>query len=107
MLKQQKKQDGAKTSLKMIKNSTKIANMCADVVGDICGVLSGAISTLISVRLTQNMGMPANIQFIISAAVASVTVGGKAIGKEIADRKSTEIVYAIGKLVSNFKSENK
>ena len=102
-----KKQCGAKTSLKMIRNSTKLANICADVVGDICGVLSGAISTLISVRLIQKLGMPTNIQFIISAAVAAITVGGKAIGKEIADRKSTEIVYAIGKIVSNFKSENK
>ena len=31
-----KKADGAKTSLNLIKNATKVANICADVIGDIC-----------------------------------------------------------------------
>lgn len=31
-----KKAKGAKTSLKLIKNSSKVANICADVIGDIC-----------------------------------------------------------------------
>ena len=31
-----KKADGAKTSLNLIKNATKVANFCADVIGDIC-----------------------------------------------------------------------
>lgn len=52
---------------------------------------------MISLRLTESLGMPENIQFIVSAIVAAVTVGGKAIGKEIANKKSTEIVYAIRK----------
>ena len=100
-----KKAAGAKTSLLLIKHATKVANVCADVIGDICGVLSGAISTMVSMKLTQSIGMPANIQFIISAVVAACTVGGKAIGKEIANKKSTEIVYMAGKIVSKFKSE--
>lgn len=36
MQKQQKKQNGAKMSLKLIKNSVRVANVCADVIGDIC-----------------------------------------------------------------------
>lgn len=36
MQKQQKKQSGAKTSLKLIRNSVRVANVCADVIGDIC-----------------------------------------------------------------------
>ena len=36
-----KKVDGAKVSIKLIKNSTRVANICADVIGDVCGVLSG------------------------------------------------------------------
>ena len=99
-----KKLNGAKTSLRLIKNSARVANVCADVIGDICGVLSGAISTMVSMKLTQNLGMPENIQFIISAVVAALTVGGKAIGKEFANKKSTEIVYFVGKIISNFKS---
>lgn len=102
-----KKATGAKTSLKLIKNAPRVSNFCADVIGDIAGVLSGAISTMISIRLTQKFGMPENIQFIISAIVASLTVGGKAIGKEIANSKSTKIVEVCGKIISNFKSENK
>ena len=31
-----KKAKGAKMSLKLIKNSVRVANVCADVIGDIC-----------------------------------------------------------------------
>lgn len=31
-----KKIRGAKTSIKMIRNSAKVSNFCADVIGDIC-----------------------------------------------------------------------
>lgn len=31
-----KKIKGAKTSIKMIRNSAKVSNFCADVIGDIC-----------------------------------------------------------------------
>ena len=76
-----KKLNGAKTSIKLIKNAAKVANICADVIGDICG---------------------ADLQFVISAAVASLTVGGKAIGKEIANKNSTKIVHFVGILLSKF-----
>ena len=102
-----KKAMGAKTSILLIKNAPKASNICADVIGDICGVLSGALSTIISIKLTQKLGMPENVQFAISAAVAAITVGGKAIGKEIANNHSTKIVDICGKIISNFKSENK
>ena len=41
-----------------------------------------------------------NLQFVISAVVASITVGGKAIGKEVANKNSTKIVHFVGKLLS-------
>lgn len=31
-----KKIQGAKTSIKLIRNSSKVSNICADVIGDIC-----------------------------------------------------------------------
>lgn len=89
-----KKVDGAKASIKLIKNSTRVANICADVIGDVCGVLSGAISAMISAKITEKTG--ANLQFIISAIVASITVGGKALGKELANKESTQIVHFVG-----------
>ena len=93
-----KKVKGAKTSLKLIKNASKVANICADVIGDVCGVLSGAVSAMIAAKLAENTG--ANLQFVISAIVASLTVGGKALGKEIANKNSTQIVHFVGKMLS-------
>ena len=93
-----KKVTGAKTSLKLIKNAAKVANICADVIGDVCGVLSGAVSAMIAAKLAENTG--ANLQFIISAIVASLTVGGKALGKEIANNNSTKIVHFVGTMLS-------
>lgn len=95
-----KKIKGAKTSIKMIRNSAKVSNFCADVIGDICGVLSGAISAMIALKLTENYGMSSQIQFVFSAIVASLTVGGKAITKEIAKQNSTVIVGFVSKIVN-------
>jgi len=74
--------------------------MCADVIGDVCGVLSGAISAMIAAKLTEKTG--ANLQFIISAVVASLTVGGKALGKEVANKNSTPIVHFVGIILKKF-----
>lgn len=95
-----KKIKGAKTSIKLIRNSAKVSNFCADVIGDICGVLSGAISAMIALKLTENFGMSESIQFVFSAIVASATVGGKAITKEIAKSNSTKIVGFVSKIIS-------
>lgn len=97
-----KKIEGAKTSIKLIRNSSRVSNICADVIGDICGVLSGAIAALISIKITEKFGLEFNVQFIISAIVASLTVGGKALGKNIAKRNSTKIVHAVGIIVGKF-----
>lgn len=95
-----KKIKGAKTSVKLIRNSAKVANICADVIGDIAGVLSGAISAMISIKITEKFNIEYNLQFIISALVASLTVGGKALGKNFAQKNSTKILEIIGKIIS-------
>lgn len=90
-----KRISGSKTSVKLIRNSSKVANFCADIVGDICGVLSGAISALIAIKITEKLNLTFNLQFIISAMVASLTVTGKAFGKNIAKKNATKIVYKV------------
>ena len=95
-----KKIKGAKTSIKMIRNSAKVSNVCADVIGDICGVLSGAISAMIAFKLTENYGKSSSLQFVFSAIVSSVTVGGKALTKEIAKKNSTQIIGFITKFIN-------
>ena len=47
-------------------------------------------------KITEQFGLTFNIQFILSALVAALTVGGKALGKGIANKKSTQIVHAVG-----------
>ena len=101
-----KKVRGSKDSIKLIRNAPKVANICADVVGDICGVLSGAISALISMKITEQFGMSFDIQFMLSATVAALTVGGKALGKGMANNNSTKIVHAVGRVINKF-SKNK
>lgn len=97
-----KKLKGSKASLKLIKNSSKVANFCADVIGDICGVLSGAVSAIIAFKITEQFNLNFDIQFLLSALVASFTVSGKAVGKEFAKNNSTPIVHAVGKIVNKF-----
>ena len=42
------------------------------------------------------------MQYLVSAFVASITVGGKAFGKHIASEKSTEIVHRVGIVLNRF-----
>ncbi len=95
-----KKIKGSKTAIKLIRNSTKVSNFCADVIGDICGVLSGAISAVIVLKMTEYYGVNGDLQFIMSALVASLTVGGKAFTKGIAKKNSTKIIGFVCKFIN-------
>ena len=97
-----KKVKGSKDSIKLIKNAPKVANICADVIGDICGVLSGSISALISIKISTQLELPFNIQFVLSALVSALTVSGKAFGKDIANKHSTDIVHKVGIVLNKF-----
>lgn len=97
-----KKISGSKTAIKLIRNSSRVANICADIIGDICGVLSGAISAIIALKISENFGLEVNTQFLLSAISASLTVGGKAIGKEIAQQNTEKIVWAVSKVLKIF-----
>lgn len=93
---------GAKPSIKLIRNSAKVANICCDVIGDICGVLSGAISAMLAVKISEILHIGINTNFLISAVVAAVTVGSKAAGKVIGQEHSTEIVHMVGIVLNRF-----
>ena len=95
-----KKIKGAKTAIKLIRNSAKVSNFCADVIGDICGVLSGAIAAMIALKLTESYGMSSNFQFIVSALVASITVSGKALTKEFAKKNANKILALVTKIIN-------
>ena len=97
-----KKIKGAKKAVSFKKNADKVSSFCNDVIGDICGVLSGSISALISIKISTQMNLPFDIQFVLSALVSAFTVSGKAFGKDIANKKSTEIVHKVGIVLNKF-----
>jgi len=53
----------------------------------------------------EKVGASENIQYFISAVIASAIIGGKAAGKEIGISKSTEIVHSVGKLINKFQKK--
>lgn len=100
------KVNGAKEAVSIIRNADKFASFCNDVIGDISGIVSGtatAIVVLQIARLTGN-GEGTTLQIILSVLltsfVASVTVGGKALGKYFAIHASTTIVFFAGKVIA-------
>ena len=87
-------------AVKLIRNSSRVANFCADVIGDICGVLSGAVGAIIALKIAESYGVGEVAQYLISALVAALTVGGKAVTKDIAKKHSTKILSIVSKLIS-------
>ena len=98
-----KKKKGAKVAIKFIQNADKVASICNDVVGDICGIISGSAVSVVSLSIANIMHYPVFIVIlIVTALTAALTIGGKAIGKNIAINQSTKIVYGFSKIVSLF-----
>ncbi|WAM30675.1 hypothetical protein [Caldicellulosiruptor naganoensis] len=98
-----KKVKGAKNSIWLIKNASRVSSICNDVIGDICGILSGSLSASIIFYISKNSN--ADIVFLsllLTATVAAVTISGKAIGKYFAIKKSHDIVKISGKILSIF-----
>ena len=96
-----RKVSGAREALKLLRNSDRVSSICCDVVGDICGVVSGAASATIAALILSSMtiGWPQIVTLGMSALVAGMTVGGKAIGKGIAIGSATKIVQTVGRIL--------
>ena len=96
-----RKVPGAHEAIKLLRNAERVSSICNDVVGDICGVVSGSASATIAALILTNaeVGWPRGISLLMSALVAGLTVGGKAIGKTIAVKSCTSIVHTVGRLI--------
>ncbi len=96
-----RKVHGAQESIRLLRNAERVSSICNDVVGDICGVVSGSASATIAAQLMakQDFSGEQMMGLILSALVAGLTVGGKAIGKVFAVRSCTQIVQSVGKLI--------
>lgn len=96
-----RKVPGAQEAIALLRNAERVSSICNDVVGDICGVVAGSASATVAVQLIQKFSFswPALISLILSALVAGLTVGGKAIGKTIAVHSCIQIVHFAGKFI--------
>lgn len=94
---------GGKMGVKLIKNAPKVSSVCCDVVGDICGIISGTagvtIVTLLAKKTSWNSLI---ISLIVTSLISSLTIGGKALGKNIAIKKSSTVITVVAKLLSIF-----
>lgn len=96
-----RKVPGAHEAIRLLRNAERVSSICNDVVGDICGVVSGSASATIAALILTNVDLdwPRGVSLIMSALVAGLTVGGKAIGKTIAVKSCTQIVHLVGRVI--------
>jgi len=96
-----RKVPGAQEAIRLLRKAERVSSICNDVVGDICGVVSGSAAATISVQVVNNFSFswPSIVSLVMSALVAGLTVGGKAISKGFAVNSSTSIVYFVGKSI--------
>ena len=94
-----RKVPGAQEAIRLLRNAERVSSICNDVVGDICGVVSGSASATIAALIIAggNVRWPEVLPLVMSALVAGLTVGGKAIGKTFAVNSCTQIVHLVGR----------
>ena len=107
-----RKVPGARESISLLRNAERVSSICNDVVGDICGVVSGSASATIAALIVAKIdtGWPRAVGLVMSALVAGLTVGGKAIGKTVAIHSCTQIVHLCGRVIyslNHFPSKKK
>lgn len=97
-----KKVFGAKQAVSLAKNAEKVSNFCNDVIGDIAGVISGTCGAIIVAHLVSGFNSLSEnvLGMFVTAIVAALTVGGKAMGKSIAINKSDKILFFVGKVIA-------
>lgn len=93
-----RKVPGAQEAIALLRNAERVSSICNDVVGDICGVVSGSASATIAAQVLQHFefSWPRVVSLVMSALVAGLTVGGKAVGKTFAIDSCTAIVHGVG-----------
>lgn len=91
-----KKVFGAYQAVKITKNASAVANYCNDVIGDIAGTLSGAIGAGIVFNLAHVFSFTNTVLTgaVMTSLIAALTVGGKAVGKNIAINKANSIIFS-------------
>ena len=97
---------GAKTAVMFKKNADKVSSFCNDVIGDICGIISGSAGVMIATNIAVKLGLHSFwVSLTVTALIAALTIGGKALGKGVAIAKGNNILFVFAKVISFFKKE--
>ena len=98
-----RKVKGAKLAVKFKKNADKVSSFCNDVIGDICGVVSGSCCITIASNISNIFNLNYLLcSLIVTSTVSALTIGGKALGKNIAINKSDIILYKFCLFINKF-----
>lgn len=98
-----RKVKGAKLAVKFKQNADKVSSFCNDVIGDICGVISGSCCITIAANISNKFSLNYLVcSLIVTSIVSAMTIGGKAIGKNIAINDSNIILYRFCLIINNF-----
>jgi hypothetical protein len=94
---------GGKVGVYLIKKKSNVSSICCDVVGDICGIISGVagVSIIAIISKISNYN-PLLVSLIVTALISSLTIGGKALGKNFGLTKSDKIITFVSKILSIF-----
>ncbi len=100
-----RKVPGGMEAIRLLRKAERVSSICNDVIGDICGIVSGAAAATITAEVLKNYegSWSDIIKLAMSALVAGLTVGGKAIGKTFAINSCTSIVSAVGRILYFFR----
>lgn len=98
-----RKVKGSKTAVKFAKNADVVSSVCNDIIGDICGVVSGVCGAAIASNVTGNFSFWFNV--LIYSVVSTLTITGKALGKNYAVNNANKIVLNAAKFISIFVKE--
>ena len=94
---------GGRMGVKLMKNASKVSSFCCDVVGDICGIISGSAGvTIVALVINLTDINELVISLLVPSLISALTIGGKALGKNFAMKKSTQVVTIVAKILSIF-----
>lgn len=98
-----RKVKGGKIGVKLMKNAPKVSSVCCDVVGDICGIISGSAGvTIVAIIIKLTDINELVISLLVTSIISALTIGGKALGKNLAINKSTQVITVVSKILSVF-----
>ncbi len=100
---------GGKTAVRLAQKRDIVSSVCCDIVGDICGIVSGVCGAALASEAIGGLELSAAWNIVVKVAIYSVistlTITFKALGKNIAVKKSNGIIMGVAKALSIFRKE--